>query len=76
MDKKRLKQLKNGIAERIKTILEEKDWFQQELVRRTGMHKGHISLLLNGEVNLTLETIVALEEALGEPIIEVANRKR
>ena len=73
MNEKRLKQLKNGISERIKAILEEKDWYQQELVDRVGTNKSNISQILHGNVNLTLETIVALEEALGEKIINVIN---
>ena len=71
MNEKRLKQLKNGISDRIKAILEEKDWYQQELVDRVGTNKSNISQILHGNVNLTLETIVALEEALGKKIIEV-----
>lgn len=70
MNQKRLKQLKNGISERIKEILEEKDWFQQQLADAIGTNKANISNILHGKVNLTLETIVALEEALGEKIVE------
>ncbi len=77
MNEKRLKQLKNGISDRIKQILEEKDWFQQEIVdrvakiRNTEPNKSNISQILNGKVNLTLEMIVDLEDALGEKIIEI-----
>jgi transcriptional regulator with XRE-family HTH domain len=76
MNQKRLKQLKNGISERIKAILEEKDWYQQQLADGIGSNKSNISQILHGNVNLTLETIVALEEALGESIIQVTAKKK
>lgn len=71
MSKKRLKQLQIGIGQRIKAILEEKDWFQQQLADGAGTNKANISNILQGNVNLTLETIVALEEALGRTLIRV-----
>lgn len=74
MENKRLKHLKKGISERIREILTEKDWFQQQLADEMGTNKANISLILHGKVNLTLETIVALESALGEPIIEIKGK--
>lgn len=74
MNEKRLNQLKKGIGDRIQSILEQKDWYQADLVRETGTNKSNISNILHGNVNLTLETIVALEDALGEKIIQVTKK--
>lgn len=65
------KPLKTQIASRIRAILEEKGWRQQDLVRASGLTKAYISLILSGSMNLTLETIETLEKALKEPIIKM-----
>jgi transcriptional regulator with XRE-family HTH domain len=67
-----VKPLKVQIAERLRAILTEKDWKQQDLVRATGFTKSYVSLILSAEKNLTLETIEKLETALKTPIIRVS----
>ena len=74
MSEKRLNQLKNEVAERIKAILLEKDMYQQRLVEAVGTTKANMSNILHGKANLTLETIAKLEEALGEKLIRVTNK--
>ncbi len=59
------------IAERIAMILERKGWNQQDLADATSKGKSYISAILAGETNLTLKTILLLENALGERIIEI-----
>jgi transcriptional regulator with XRE-family HTH domain len=63
------KPLQKQVAERIATVLEEKGLKQQDLVQSTGMSKSYISQILHGTVNLTLETIELLEQALKAPIV-------
>jgi len=74
MSEKRLNELKNEVAERIKTILLEKDMYQQRLVEAIGTTKANMSNILHGKANLTLETIAKLEEALGEKLIRVTGK--
>jgi len=66
-----MKSQKELIADRIREILAKKGLKQQYLADITGMSKAYISHILSGDVNLTLESIEALERALKEKIIEV-----
>lgn len=63
------KSLKLQIANKVREILEEKGLRQQELADRTGFTKSYISLVLAAKINITVDTIEALEKALGEKII-------
>ena len=64
------KPLQKQVAERISAVLDEKGLKQQDLADSTGMTKSYISQILHGTVNLTLETIEAIEKALKAPIVE------
>lgn len=66
-----MKSHKEQIADKIREILVKKGLKQQYLADKTGMSKAYISHILSGEVNLTLESIEALERALKKKIIEV-----
>ena len=65
------KSLKLQIANKVREILEAKGLRQQELADRTGFTKSYISLVLAAKINITVETIEALEKALGEKIINI-----
>lgn len=45
-------------------------WKRADLAKRTGITKGHISNIMNGKANPTMDTVAriidALEERLGE----------
>jgi transcriptional regulator with XRE-family HTH domain len=47
-------------------------WKQRDLAMHSGLPVSYISRILSGKVNLTLETIVKLEAAVGEDIVKVA----
>jgi transcriptional regulator with XRE-family HTH domain len=59
------------IANRIRRILDEKEWSQQELADATGFSKSYVSLVLSAHKNLTLKTIEIFEKALGKPILKI-----
>lgn len=63
-----------AIAERIEAILSAKGISQAELARRMEVPRSYITRLLKpgGENPPTLKTLVAVEEAIGESILEVA----
>jgi len=65
------KSLKIQIGERIRQILEERDLKQQVLVDRTGLSKSYISLVLSGQINVTVDTIEIFEKALGAKIVDI-----
>ena len=65
------KTLREQIADRIRTVLKEKEWRQQDLVNATGFTKSYISLVLSAEKNLTLETIEVIQTALKSKIIDI-----
>jgi transcriptional regulator with XRE-family HTH domain len=69
MSKNRLKTLKTAIGAKIKTALEELEWTQQDLADKLRKDKAHISNILNGKQNLTLETIAEIERVLGRDLI-------
>ena len=75
MPKNRLESLKTGISNRIREVLDEKGWTQQQLADALGKDKGDISRILSGSVNLTLETIALIEEALKANIIQTTKKK-
>lgn len=63
------KPLQKQVAERISDVLHEKGLRQQDLADQTGMTKSYVSQIMHGTVNLTLETIELIEQALKAPIV-------
>lgn len=63
------KPLQRQVADRIRDVLTEKGLKQQDLADSTGMTKSYISQILHGTVNLTLETVEQMEQALKAPIL-------
>ena len=63
------KNLRLQVADRIKTVLREKKWRQQDLVNASGITKSYLSRILSGTINITVDTIEVLEKALNEKII-------
>lgn len=53
-----------AVAIRVKARMEELGWTQKQLSTALGCTQQHISNLLKGQVNMTLETLSKLEEAL------------
>ena len=61
------------IVDRIHEILKEKGLTQQELALRLGKKESEISRWMRGTHNFTIETLTAIEDALGERIIAVCH---
>ena len=53
-----------AIAIRVRRRMEELGWTQKRLAESLGCTQQHVSILLNGKVNMTLETLSKLEKAL------------
>lgn len=53
-----------AVAIKVRHRMEELGWTQKRLADAIGCTQQHISILLNGRVNMTLETISKLEKAL------------
>lgn len=62
-----------AIVDRICDILEAKGWKQKDLAERMGKTEAEISRWMRGTHNFTLDTIAAIQTALGERIIDVAS---
>lgn len=60
----------------IQLIQSREDWDQQRLADKAGMQASHLSRLIGGGVNPTLQTIAALEAALGTHLLEVDGREQ
>ena len=61
------------IVDRIHEILKEKGLKQQELALRLGKKESEISRWMRGTHNFTIDTLIAIEDALGEHIIAVCH---
>ena len=59
------------IVDRIHEILKEKGLKQKDLALRLGKNESEISKWMRGTHNFTIDTLVSIENVLGEPIIEV-----
>ena len=59
------------IVDRIHEILKEKGLKQKDLALRLGKNESEISKWMRGTHNFTIDTLVSIENELGEPIIEV-----
>lgn len=59
------------IVDRIHEILKEKGLKQKDLAMRLGKSEAEISKWMRGTHNFTIDTLVAIENALDAPIIEV-----
>lgn len=57
-------QIRDRIGLRILTLRKMREWSQDELARRAGLQRTHISRIEQGKYAVTLETIQAIAEAL------------
>lgn len=57
-------QTRDRIGLRILTLRKMREWSQDELARRAGLQRTHISRIEQGKYAVTLETIQAIAEAL------------
>ena len=55
---------RDRIGLRILTLRKMREWSQDELARRAGLQRTHISRIEQGKYAVTLETIQAIAEAL------------
>lgn len=58
-------QTRDRIGLRIYQLRMLKEWSQDELARRSGLQRSHISRIEAGKYAVTLETIQAIAEAFG-----------
>ena len=56
---------RDRIGLRIASLRKLTEWSQEELARRAGLQRTHISRIETGKYAVTLETIQAIAEALG-----------
>lgn len=56
---------RDRIGLRILTLRKMREWSQDELARRAGLQRTHISRIEAGKYAVTLETIQAIAEAFG-----------
>ena len=68
---RRMVDLSFRIVDRIHEILEERGLKQKDLALRLGKNESEISKWMRGTHNFTIDTLVSIENVLGEPIIEV-----
>ena len=59
------------IVDRIHDILEERNLRQKDLALMLGKSEAEISKWMRGTHNFTIDTVVAIEEALQAPVLQV-----
>lgn len=59
------------IVDRIHSILEEKGLKQKDLALKLNKKESEISKWMRGTHNFTIDTLIAIENALGEQVIDV-----
>lgn len=64
-----------AIVDRIHEVLTTKGWKQKDLADKLGKSEAEISKWMRGTHNFTIDTIVAIEAALGESILKVVCSK-
>lgn len=57
-------QVRDRIGSRIYKLRMMKEWSQEELARRAGLQRSHVSRIEAGKYAVTLETIEAIAQAL------------
>lgn len=65
-------QLSASIVARIDKILKEKKMSQRDLAYKMGKNEAVVSRWITGFPNFTLRTLSQISEALGEPLIKLA----
>ena len=70
---RRMVDLSFKIVDRIHEILKAKGLKQKDLALRLGKKESEISRWMRGTHNFTIDTLIAFEDALGEPIIAVCH---
>ena len=63
------------IVDRIHEILISKGLKQKDLAERLGKSESEISKWMRGTHNFTIDTLVSIEDALGEPVISVCKNE-
>ncbi len=64
-------QLSATIALKIRKILRQKGISQAELATRLGVTPPQVSKLLSGKINFELKTLVSIQKAIGQTIIDI-----
>ena len=64
MTEEQKQQTRDRIGLRILTLRKMREWSQDELARRAGLQRTHISRIEQGKYAVTLETIQTIAEAL------------
>lgn len=70
---RRMVDLSFKIVDRIHEILKAKGLKQKDLALRLGKKESEISRWMRGTHNFTIDTLISIEDALGEPIIAVCH---
>ena len=60
------------IVDRIHSILQERGLKQKDLAQMLGKKESEIIKWMRGTHNFTIDTISAIENALGQPILQIA----
>lgn len=74
LEAKRNVEMSFKIVDRIHDILEYKGLKQKDLALLLNKREGEINQWMRGTHNFTIDTLCAIEDVLGAPIIEIINQ--
>jgi transcriptional regulator with XRE-family HTH domain len=63
-----MSRLEQQIGDRIRSLREEKGWFQKDLAERANLPVRTIGRIERGEVDVRLSTLHRIAKALGQPL--------
>lgn len=67
---------RDNLGQRIRQLRLEKDWTQQQLAGESGLQRTYIAQLEQGRMNVTLDNLAKLADALGTEMVHLFDFKR
>ncbi|HET7302713.1 MAG TPA: helix-turn-helix transcriptional regulator [Candidatus Saccharimonadales bacterium] len=58
------KATRNKLGKNIRNLRREKDWSQEELADKVGLHRTYVGAIERGEQNVTIDTLAKIAKAL------------
>ena len=60
-----MQDVQEAVGEKIRHYRKKRGWSQDVFADKTGLHRAHIGAIERGEMNVTLQTLKTVADALG-----------
>lgn len=65
------KATRNKLGKNIRNLRREKDWSQEELADKVGLHRTYVGAIERGEQNVTIDTLAKIAKALNASFAQI-----